>query len=148
MRQWIVKHKRFFLYLIFGVGTTAVSFVSFKLFNVLFGSDWYLLNNALAWVLAVAFAYVTNKQWVFENKSWKPSVLIREIPSFAAARLLSLGIETVGLYLLVDLLGMKRMVFDLLLTTLSGEMTAKLILAVVVVVLNYVFSKWLVFRKK
>ena len=148
MRQWIVKHKGIFLYLIFSVGTTAVSFVSFKLFNVLLGSDRYLFNNALAWVLAVAFAYVTNKQWVFENKSWRPSVLIREVPSFAAARLLSLGIETLGLYLLVDLLGMKRMVFDLVLTSLSGEMTAKLILAVIVVILNYVFSKWLVFRQK
>ena len=148
MKNWIIKHKGLVLYAVFGVATTLINFIAFRLCNWLFGNDWYLVNNVIAWVFAVIFAYVVNKVWVFESRSWAFAVIGREIVEFLTARLLSLGIEEVGLLLLVDLLGMKDLMLNLFGLTFSGPFIAKLILAVVVVVLNYFFSKFIIFKKK
>ena len=88
-----VVNRETVLYIVFGVLTTLVNFVSFKLFDVLLGTKLYLVTNVIAWVIAVAFAYVTNKLFVFESKSWALPVIRREIPSFVAARLFSLGAD-------------------------------------------------------
>ncbi len=141
------KYREILLYVLFGALTTLVNFVVFKLCNVAFGEKFYLLSNVVAWIAAVIFAYLTNKLFVFESKSWAPRVLLREIPSFASARLLSLGIEEAGLWLLVDVLGMDAWLLDLGFVRIGGKMIAKVILAVVVVILNYVFSKLFIFRK-
>ena len=108
------------------------------------------ISNVLAWIFAVAFAYVTNKLFVFESKSWEGKVLAKEIPSFVAARLFSLGVEELGLIIFVNFLHFDSKVFHIPLINfdLSGEMTAKIILAVVVVILNYFFSKLVIFKKK
>ncbi|MBP3937505.1 MAG: GtrA family protein [Clostridia bacterium] len=148
MKNWIIKHKGLVLYAVFGVATTLINFIAFRLCNWLFGNDWYLVNNVIAWVFAVIFAYVVNKVWVFESRSWAFAVIGREIAEFLTARLLSLGIEEVGLLLLVDVLGMKDLMLNLFGLTFSGPFIAKLILAVVVVVLNYFFSKFIIFKKK
>ena len=148
MKNWIIKHKGLVLYAVFGVATTLINFIAFRLCNWLFGNDWYLVNNVIAWVFAVIFAYVVNKVWVFESRSWAFAVIGREIVEFLTARLLSLGIEEVGLLLLVDVLGMKDLMLNLFGLTFSGPFIAKLILAVVVVVLNYFFSKFIIFKKK
>ena len=94
------------------------------------------------------FAYITNKLWVFESKSWDIRVLLKEIPSFFAARVLSFLIEEAGLFVFVDLLSFKDISFKILSFELGGELIAKAVLAVIVVVLNYVFSKLVIFRKK
>ena len=60
--------KEIVLYIVFGVLTTVVNFVVFKLFNMLLGEKLYLLNNTVAFIVSVLFAYVTNKIWVFESK--------------------------------------------------------------------------------
>lgn len=74
----------------------------------------------------------------------------KEIPSFVAARLFSLGVEELGLIIFVNFLHFDSKVFHIPLINfdLSGEMTAKIILAVVVVILNYFFSKLIIFKKK
>lgn len=141
-------NKETILYLVFGVLTTAVSFVTLKLFDVALGKELYLVSNSLSWILSVAFAYVTNKLFVFESKSWKRDVLKKEIPSFLSARIASYFIEQGGLWLMMDVLLFKDKVFDFIVIRLSGLMTAKLIVAVVVVIVNYVLSKVLIFKSR
>ncbi len=147
IKALIAKYKELLLYLVFGVSTTVVNFLAFALFQIPLGEDLYLLTNGLAWLAAVVFAYITNKLWVFESKSWQPAVLWREIPSFLGARVLSFVIEEVGLLVLVEWLGFASFSMTLLGVTLSGTMLAKLLLAVIVVVLNYLFSKLFIFKK-
>ena len=141
------KYKELLLYVVFGGCTTMVNFLSFSLFQMLLGKDLYLLSNGLAWIAAVVFAYVTNKLWVFESKSWQPGVLWREVLSFVSVRGVSFGIEEVGLLVLVEWLRFGAYSAAILGVTISGTMIAKLLLTVIVVILNYCFSKLVVFKK-
>ena len=136
-----VISKEVISYLFFGVLTTVVNFVIFGLCDSLN----VLVANAIAWVGAVVFAFVTNKLFVFESKSWKPNVLVKELPTFVGARLLTLGLEEAGLLVLIEWLHLDTV---LTLPFIGGEMIIKIIISVAVVVLNYVFSKVLIFKKK
>ncbi len=137
------------LYLIFGVLTTVVNYIVFFLiYELLLGGKGSLAANAVAFVAAVIFAFVVNKLWVFESKSWEPKVLRREIPAFIAARLASFGIEEAGLFLSETVLGLNEItLLQLGSTAIDGVTAAKLALSVIVVVLNYFFSKWFIFKK-
>ena len=136
-------------YIIFGGLTTVVSLVSFKLFDFLLGEKLYLVSNIISWVLAVAFAFVTNKLWEFRSKSWQSKVVLKEALGFAGARLFSLGVEEVGLWLLISVLGMGQMqAWVLFGFTINGNLIAKVIMQVIVVIMNYVFSKFIIFKKK
>ena len=121
-------------YLIFGVLTTAVDYI---ISNVLF----YLTDmptipaQTIAWVAAVLFAFVTNKWWVFESHTLVPSEVWREFVSFVACRVATFIFNLAALFIMVDLLGMEFFI-------------CKLLISVVVVILNYVFSKILIFTKK
>ena len=148
IKNLIIKYKELIIYGIFGVGTTLVNFLTYKLCNMLLGVEYYLVSNIIAWFVSVIFAYVTNKLFVFESKSWNVKVVAKEVPSFFAARVFSFLVEEAGLFLLVDIFGMKNFGVDLLGFPISGNMISKVILAVFVVVLNYFFSKFVVFRKK
>ena len=136
------------LYLIFGVLTTLVNFVVFWLMNRLLGEKLALFNNAVAFVAAVAFAYITNKLFVFESRSWSAEVLRREIPSFIGARLFSFGLEELLLWLSTDVLNVTRYKWEFLGIAIGGLMIAKILISVLVVILNYVFSKLYIFKKK
>lgn len=141
------KHREIIVYLIFGVLTTAVNLATFYALER-FTDISYLINNAFAWVVGVIFAFITNKIFVFRSTSWKPSVAGKEALEFLGARLFSFGVEEAGLWLLVDFIGLasfSKIIFGFLVT---GELVAKVILAVIVVILNYVFSKLVIFRKK
>lgn len=120
-------------YLIFGVLTTIINYVVY--YGLRFFGVHYLVANTVAWIAAVAAAYVTNKLWVFESKSWAPAVVAREVVLFAAARVISLGAETAFMALTVEVLH-----FD--------DRIMKLVAEVFVVILNYVFSKLIIFKKK
>ena len=137
-----VVSREVFFYLFFGVMTTVVNLLTLAVFNRFVD---IMISNIIAWVAAVIFAYVTNKLFVFESKSWKPAVLVKEIPSFAGARVLTLGIEEVGLLVMI-----KWLHLDAALTVgpIGGEYIIKALLAVIVVILNYIFSKLLIFKKK
>lgn len=134
--------KEVFSYLFFGVLTTVVNLIVFKLFKDRMD---VLIANVVAWVAAVIFAFVTNKLFVFESKSWKPNILVKEIISFSGARLLTLGIEELGLLVMINWLHLEK---TLALPFVSGEMLIKIIISVIVVVLNYIFSKLIIFKKK
>ena len=127
------KHREILLYILFGGATTAVSIGSFVLFHTVLGIN-ELIANVLSWVLAVGFAFVTNRKWVFCSTAqgiaaWKEAV------SFYSGRLLTLGVEE-GLLLVFA-------------TWLSFPGTAvKIAGQIIVLVGNYAISKWLIFRKK
>lgn len=146
--NWLKRYREPLMYLFFGVVTTVLNLLVFKLCNLLLGDALYLVSNVIAWAAAVITAYVTNKLWVFESKSWAPTVLAREIPAFAGARVFSLLIEEAGLFLTIDLLGWDRWSLSLLFFTVGGQMICKFLMQVIVVILNYVFSKLIIFKKK
>ncbi|MCC0628172.1 MULTISPECIES: GtrA family protein [unclassified Clostridioides] len=128
------KHKETILYLFFGAFTTLVNIVSYLFFTrvILFN---FMIANALAWILAVLFAYVTNKFFVFESKITELRFLFKEFLSFVSFRLLSGIIEMFIMYVMIDLL-------------FVNDIIVKIFTNVVVIVLNYLFSKMIIFRKQ
>ena len=137
------------LYIIFGVATTLVNYIVFHLlYNVLWQQSNSLLANAAAFVAAVIFAFVVNKLFVFESKSWSAATMKREIPSFLAARIGSFGIEEAGLFLAEKVLKLGGIIAVTIGSlSLDWITVIKVALAFVVVALNYVFCKLIVFKK-
>lgn len=151
--------KEFISYIFFGVMTTIVNLAVFyltkkffaaigwngvfntivpedsKIVELFSGGSEYLDANLIAWVAGVVFAFVTNKLFVFESKSWKPSVAGKEFTGFMGARVFSLVIEMLGMFIMVTLL-------------VWNELVAKLIVGFIVIIMNYIFSKLLIFKKK
>ena len=120
-------------YLIFGVLTTAVNYIVYYGLRAL--SVHYLIANTLAWIAAVVFAFFTNKRYGFESRDYTPGTLRREFFRFVAGRLLTLGIEQLFLLITVEWLGL-------------NDRIMKLVISVIVVILNYVFSKLFIFNKE
>lgn len=147
IKELWLKYKEVILYLVFGVLTTIVSWGSYALFEMSLGTfitDTIILSsiaNVLSWIVAVLFAFITNKLWVFESKSFKGIVVIKELGTFVGSRLLTGVLEWVGVPLLM-LIGLDQDIFGI------EGMLAKVLISVIVVILNYVLSKLLVFRKK
>ena len=148
IKELIIKYKELIIYVLFGVLTTVVNLSVFALFSLILGDERYLITNVIAWFAAVVFAFITNKIWVFESKSWNARVLAKEVPSFFSARIFSFIFEEAGLFFLVDILSMGELSVKILSFEISGELIAKAIVGVLVVVINYVFSQLVVFRKK
>ena len=147
IKELIIKYKEILLYLIFGVLTTAVSIFSFWLFGLFIPSNLYLITNVISWVIAVIFAFVTNKLFVFESKKWGKDELSSEIPKFLGARVFSLIIEELGLILFIDLLNFNEFSKAILGFNITGELIAKTIMSVIVIILNYFFSKFIIFAR-
>ena len=137
------------LYIVFGVATTVVNYIVFHLlYNVLWQQENSLTANAAAFVAAVIFAFVVNKLFVFESKSWSAATLKREVPSFLAGRIGSFGIEEAGLFLAEKVFKLGGVVAITVGGTVLDWITLiKVALAFVVVALNYVFCKLFVFKK-
>ena len=131
------------LYLFFGILTTIVNFSVFYVFDKMFGGNNALVANIIAFAAAVIFAYLTNKFFVFESKSFKKSILIKEIPSFLSTRILSFLFEQAGLWLCVDIINVGRWSFF----CIGGTFIAKVILSFIAVILNYIFSKFFIFKE-
>lgn len=88
MKKFWNKYKEIITYIIFGVLTTLVSWGTYNVFvGAVKMPVW--LGNALSWICAVTFAYVTNKLWVFESKSWNIKLVVKEIISFFGSRALT-----------------------------------------------------------
>ena len=131
-------------YLIFGVMTTVVNYVSFILFLKLLGYNRVLLVNTIAFIFAATFAYITNKLFVFHSKSWEIKVLLKEVIAFFSARIMSYLFEQAGLYLSTDILRLEK--FSVL--GVNGVLIAKVVLSFAVVLLNWVVSKFFIFKQK
>ena len=132
--QLVKKYWSIISYLFFGVVTTVVNMVVYYLCYHLWGvsSD---LSTVIAWVLSVLTAFLTNKPFVFGSHDWSMKVLMPEAGSFFGCRLGSGILELVLMHITVEMLGWPGMLM-------------KLLVNVIVVILNYVASKLLVFRKK
>ena len=132
--ELVKKHWDIVTYLFFGVLTTVVNYaVYLPCYNLLGLSA--TISNIIAWVVAVAFAYLTNKPWVFKSHDWSMKVVLPELSKFVACRVGSGVLETGMIFVFVDLMGINGNVF-------------KLITSVLVVILNYIGSKLLVFRNR
>lgn len=148
IKKLFEKYKELISYVFFGVLATVVNLVSFKIFDALLGEHLYLLTNAVSWLITVIFAYFTNKLWVFESKSWNADVVFKELIGFFGARIFSLVVEEAGLWLMIDIMHMGKISWDIFGFNLNGNMILKIIMQVVVVILNYVFSKLVIFKHK
>lgn len=141
------KYKEIIMYLIFGVLTTVVSWGSYAVFTKVFESAIVDENvlvavaNVLSWVVAVLFAFITNKLFVFESKSLKPTIVFKELGLFVGSRLLSGAVEWVGVPLLVWL-GLNQTIFGV------EGMVSKVLVSIIVIILNYILSKLIVFKKE
>ena len=133
LKTLMTRYRDVIVYLVFGVLTTAVNYIVYlPCYNVLGLSG--SASNAIAWVGAVAFAYLTNKPFVFQSHDWSAKTVIPELTKFVGCRIGSGVLETAIIFLTVDWLGWNGNVM-------------KLLTSVLVVVLNYIGSKLLVFKK-
>ena len=133
-KQWITKYREILFYLIFGVATTLVNLVLFAAMNSLLGEQQYLVSNVVATVLAILFAYVTNKRYVFRSCTRGLTELLREMGSFFACRAVSFFLDIGIMWVTVDVWGWPGLLM-------------KLISNVVIIVVNYLASKLLIFNK-
>lgn len=134
LRELAKKHMDVISYLFFGALTTLVNYlVYFPLYNYLRLSG--VVSNVIAWCAAVIFAYLTNKPFVFKSHDWSMDVVVPEFGKFVGCRVGSGALETGIIWLTVDCL------------MWNGNLV-KILVAVLVVILNYIGSKLLVFRKK
>lgn len=128
------KYKSLILYVFFGGCTTLINWLAYYLcYSV--AKIPNVPSTIIAWVLAVAFAFITNKIWVFDSKAFDRKTLLHEIWTFTAARIATGVLDVAIMYVTVDVLGWNANLW-------------KLLSNIVVIVLNYVFSKLIVFKKK
>ena len=123
--------KEVISYLIFGILTTLVNIVVYTFCKDVLQIQ-YLISNAIAWIVSVLFAYFTNRKYVFESHN---SLIINELVKFIGARVSTGIMDMLLMWLFVDVLSMQSMI-------------SKIIVNVVVVILNYIFSKLFVFQEE
>lgn len=126
-------HKEGMRYLIFGALSTVLNIIIFAICSKIMHFST-AVSNTIAWIAAVLFAYITNKLYVFDSKSTKTKALIKEVISFLGARVFTLVLETAFLWLVIDKLGF-------------NDILMKIISNIIVIILNYVFSKLFIFKK-
>ena len=159
-RALFTKYKELILYFVFGVGTTIISFLTYYIFRWIFPDEgsvpswlrWIFnitsafgtesstaLPVILSWVFSVTFAFLTNRVYVFESKARSFGRVMGETVMFYLSRIFTLLVDLVIMFLLVDLTGIDNALY---------EFAAKVFSNCVVLVLNYILSKVIVFRKK
>ena len=131
--SWYNKYSEILWYGFFGVLTTLVNIISFALLDKT-GLNVYF-SNLLAWFFSVLFAFITNKLFVFDSKDFTFRVFFKELVSFFFFRIVSLGIDMAGMYVCLETIKLNKMI-------------SKIIVNVVVIIANYVFSKLFIFKKK
>lgn len=134
IKNLIMKYKAFILYAVFGVLTTLVNVVSYYICARILGLNT-VVSTVIAWLLAVIFAYVTNRKWVFESKENTTKGIIREIVAFFSCRIATGVLDVVIMFVFVDLLSW-------------NDVFIKLASNVLVILLNYAASKLIIFRNK
>ena len=130
--SWFNKFREVIMYLLFGGLTTVVNIVSFFILRTV-GIEVYI-SNLIVWIISVLFAFITNKLYVFESKEKNTKKSVKELISFVICRILSLGADMGALYFLLQVIN-------------SGEVFAKIMSNILVIILNYIFSKLFVFKK-
>lgn len=137
MGKWkeiMEKYRELISYIFWGVMTTLVNYAVYFLCTKAVGID-YLISNGAAWVAAVVFAFWVNKVYVFQSQSLDGKTMAREFGTFVSARVLSGVLETGMLLLFVEVLHF-------------NDSVIKVIASVLVVIINYILSKLIIFRKQ
>jgi len=133
MLELLKKYRAFITYAVFGVLTTAINIVTYAVcyehLNIA-----NVPSNILAWTFAVAFAFITNKLWVFGSKNMSAKIILNELWKFITARLTVGLIDLAIMYIAVDVCHGPAVIF-------------KFVAATVTIILNFVLSKLVVFRK-
>jgi len=127
------KYREVIMYLIFGVLTTLVNILSYIAFTRIFKVDVYV-SNVIAWILSVLFAYVTNRKYVFNSKTKTIRATLKEMLSFYTCRLITFGVDMVLMYVMIDLMTI-------------NDMVSKVVVSFIIIILNYIFSKLIIFKK-
>ena len=133
IKELIIKYKSIILYLIFGVLSTIVSIGLYALCTRIFSLGYYI-SNLISWIGAVTFAYFTNKELVFNSQANTIFKKIKEFIMFYLARVFTLLVELLLLKIGIDLLGI-------------NDLIVKVIANFIVIVLNYILSKFVIFTK-
>jgi len=134
VRSLILKYQDIILYVIFGVLTTVVNFLVYFLFSRII-PVYYIAANAIAWIASVLFAFVTNRIFVFKSEATSRAGIAREFFAFVASRVISGLLETAMLFFGVDVASLP-------------DIPVKIAAAVLVVIINYLFSKYFIFVKR
>lgn len=134
MKDMILKYKSILAYMFFGVCTTAVNLIIYFLCARVMNFST-IFSTVVAWFIAVIFAFVTNKAWVFESKSWKREIIGKELTSFFACRIATGILDVVVMMVTVDIL-------------LMNDVIMKVFSNVLVILINYIASKLIIFRKR
>lgn len=130
--DFVKKYRRVLTYLVFGILTTIVNYLVYlPCYNLL--KIPASVSNVISWACAVLFAYLTNKPFVFRSRDWSVRTVVPEFLKFVGCRAASGAMETGALLLFVDILHQ------------NGNLW-KLAVSILVVIVNYVGSKLLVFR--
>lgn len=130
IKKFIVRYDLEILYLFMGILTTIINFVVYFLSREIFRIH-YIEANIIAWVIAVLFAYIANRTWVFQSKNTN---ILHEIWLFVISRLFTLLLETGLLFIAVDVLH-------------SNDLAAKIVIAILIVACNYITAKWIIFKR-
>ncbi|MCL2019450.1 MAG: GtrA family protein [Oscillospiraceae bacterium] len=136
IKKWL-KSREMLLYVIFGTLTTLVSFAAYFLFRWIFAGYDTPISVVFSWICTVTFAFVTNRLFVF-NSTTRGAELIKEAVLFYASRLLTLSVDLLMMFLLVDLTGLRGVLY---------EFAARCFVSVFVLILNYILSKVVIFKK-
>ena len=131
LKRFINYNKHIVLYFVFGVLTTVVNLISFYIFAEILQIET-IPATIWAWVVAVAFAFITNRLYVFESTAKTHAAILREAILFFIARLVTLGIEVFIMWLSVDVCGQNKLIW-------------KVFCNIITIVVNYALSKAVVF---
>ena len=135
IKEQYFKYKEIINYLVFGGLATVVNFVTYFIVARLIGID-EVLSSGISWFFSVLFAYITNKLFVFESKTDGIKAVLIEMGSFFLARIVSGILCDVGTFAIMV------KVFNI------NDLFAKVVTQIMVVIVNYIFSKLIIFRKK
>lgn len=134
IKELFEKYKDIILYVFFGGCTTVINVITYFLcFNLMHIPN--VVSTAIAWVIAVAFAFITNKLFVFDSKSFEKSIIIHEILTFFGSRVATGVLEVGIMFVAVDMLHWNALIW-------------KILCNIIVIILNYVASKLIIFKKK
>ena len=128
--KYIKKYKEQILYLVFGGLTTLINIIVFFITNKVLNISWQI-SNILAWFFAGLFAYIVNRKFVFESKNEN---VLKEMISFFFFRILSLFIDMAVMFIFIDIIKLDSAI-------------SKLLVQFIIVVVNYIFSKLIIFNK-
>lgn len=134
MKKLLQQYKDVILYLFFGVCTTGVNVVTYWVMAHPLNME-VMPSTIVAWFAAVLFAYLTNRKWVFHSSASGSAEIIKELASFFGCRLATGVVDWACMYLFVDVLTW-------------NDMFVKLAANILVIILNYIASKLLIFKKK